>query len=116
MSRPLVKVQGWCPMGCGQTLYLDDLGRIYCDEFDCTNFEAAAELLDDRETGHIVVFGQVGFTIRHPLRERIADELMGCDLMGAAQGFDQETIGRFRATRRAGGPEWVFAPLEDVDA
>lgn len=80
----MIKVQGYCPMGCGQTLFLADSGNITCnyrsDTDGCPQPDAASMLLEDRETEHIVELREDGFTIRHPLRERLNDDLLSCDL------------------------------------
>jgi hypothetical protein len=56
-------------------------------------------LLADQESEHIVVFGETGFTIRHPLRERLDDALMDCDLHKdiAAMGGPPVRSGTYRA-------------------
>ena len=73
-------VDGYCPMGCGRTLFLADDGDITCSYLHCPRRDAVTELLADRETEHIVIFAETEFTIRHPLRERLDDALMDCDL------------------------------------
>jgi hypothetical protein len=74
------EVQGYCPMGCGPTLHLTRGGTIACRHSCCPRRYAAAEVLYDQETEHIIVFGETGFTVRHPLRERLGDALMDCEL------------------------------------
>lgn len=52
------KVQGYCPMGCGATLFLGEGGHITCSWLECPRPHAADELLaalvavaaDDPET------------------------------------------------------------------
>lgn len=75
-----VRLAGYCPMGCGQTLFVAAGGYITCARLTCPRPDAVASLLEDQETDHVVAFGLIGFTIRHPLRERLGDALMGCDL------------------------------------
>lgn len=74
------RVQGHCPMGCGETLFLGSGGYVTCSFSTCPRPDAVADLLDDHETEHIVELGESGFTVRHPLRERLDDALMQCDL------------------------------------
>ena len=38
------------------------------------------DLLNDPETEHIVSFTKTGFTVKHPLRERLNDALLSCAL------------------------------------
>lgn len=93
-------VQGFCPMGCGQTLYRSEAGRVWCDNVDCTDDAAVHRLLEDQETEHIVRIGTGGFTIRHPLRERVNDELIRCTLTEHIRwvGHDHMSPGDYRAT------------------
>lgn len=72
------KVQGYCPMGCGDTLFLGSGGHITCSYIGCAEPDAVSTLLDDPETRHVVEFEETGFTIRHPIRERLRDQLMDC--------------------------------------
>ena len=76
----MTDVQGNCPMGCGHTLFLAEGGYITCFYVHCPRRDAASDILADRETEHIVIFAETEFTIRHPLRERLDDALMDCDL------------------------------------
>jgi hypothetical protein len=75
-----MKVAGYCPMGCGETLFLGSGGYVTCSFTGCPRPDAAAGVLNDREAHHTVRLDEAGFTIRHPLRERLDDELMRCSL------------------------------------
>src|SRR6266540_3273513 len=68
-------VLGWCPMGCGETLMLHAGDWIGCGDDACPCPDAVTQILADRESEHQVRFDPPGggFTIRHPLRERIND-------------------------------------------
>lgn len=74
------KVQGYCPMGCGKTLFLGDGGYVTCSLLGCPNPSAVSDLLETRETEHVVRLWADDFTIQHPLRERVAGELFDCDV------------------------------------
>lgn len=67
-------------MGCGETLEHHDEGQIRCRHMRCPRPGAVTELLLDDETEHIVSFTKDGFTVKHPLRERLDDGLLTCDL------------------------------------
>lgn len=73
-------VPGYCPMCGGQSLFRASGGHITCSRSDCPNPTAVDEILAERETEHIVQLGHDNFTVRHPLRERLNDELMDCEL------------------------------------
>lgn len=70
-------VRGYCPMGCGESLVLE-AARIRCDDFACRNRDAVHEILANPETQHIVRLDESDFSVKHPLRERIEDELFEC--------------------------------------
>lgn len=109
MSGPGCTVQGWCPMGCDAGLVLGRGARVTCASLDCPRPDAAAEILADRETGHIVTFTRDGFTIRHPLRERLDDALMDCALHEHCASLPGPPVrpGKYRAART--GPDGYWA-------
>lgn len=80
-------VRGYCPMGCGESLVLE-AARIRCDDFACRNRDAVHEILSNSETEHIVVLAEDDFTIKHPLRERIEDELFECPVHQALHALN----------------------------
>jgi len=95
-----IGVQGYCPMGCGQTLFLGDGGYVTCSFSECPERSAVSDILDDRETEHIVELGDSSFSVQHPLRERLNGDLFTCalhqwisDLPGPPR-----RPGRYRAT------------------
>lgn len=93
------EVKGYCPMGCGGTLFLASGGYVTCSWIECPNPTAACDLLLDPETEHIVVLTADGFSIQHPLRERLEGELFDCGLhriLSAAEG-PPWLPGRYRA-------------------
>lgn len=105
-------ITGYCPMGCGRTLFLADGGYPTCTYIRCPRPDAVSDLLEDRETEHIVVFGDDTFTVRHPLRERLDDALMECKLHEHIAGLDGPPVrpGRYRARTASGG--WTWEPLQ----
>lgn len=101
-------VTGYCPMGCGRTLFLADGGYVTCSYIHCPRRDAVADLLGDKETAHIVEFGAEVFTVRHPLRERLDDALMTCALHEYIAGLGGPPVqpGRYRAT--SSGERWMW--------
>lgn len=78
---PMIDVMGNCPMGCGRTLHLNpDGGMIACLNKECPRPLAVTDLLVKVTTDHLVEIGPLGFTIKHPLLERIDDKLFDCPL------------------------------------
>ena len=74
-------VQGFCPMGCGETLRLNPNGRVFCLDPRCADENAVFKILSDSETTHVIRVGNGGRTIKHPLRERVEDDLLyRCDI------------------------------------
>lgn len=104
------KISGYCPMGCGQTLFVADGGHITCSHLRCPRPTAVDDLLEDRETEHVVKFDAIKYTVRHPLRERLDDALMTCDLYEHIAGLNGPPVapGRYRASRVNGGWVWVL--------
>lgn len=62
--RPGLPVAGFCPMGCGATLFVGSGGHVTCRRISCPDPSAVDRLLDDRETEHVVEFRLADFTIR----------------------------------------------------
>lgn len=107
----MTEIDGYCPMGCGQTLFVAS-GHIHCSLSNCPRPAAVAEILDDREVEHLVTFSDTAFTVRHPLRERLDDALMQCQLHEHIAGLSGPPVqsGRYRAL--AEGPdEWSWWPV-----
>lgn len=96
------KVAGYCPMGCGQTLFLASGGFVTCSLDVCPRPDAAADILGDPESHHIVSLGEATFTVRHPLRERLDDALMRCTL--------HEWIANLSGPPRKAGTYRVYEP------
>lgn len=100
-------INGFCPMGCGKTLYLDG-PDIACCNSKCPRDTAAAEILADPQTGHIVELGMRDFSIIHPLRERLDGQLLECELSECLQdlGEPPQPPGRYRVT--GSGENWTW--------
>jgi hypothetical protein len=105
-------VEGYCPMGCGKTLFAGSGGYITCGRIECPRPDAVATLLEDRETEHVVMFSLTAFTVRHPLRERLDDALMECQLHEYIAALDGPPVepGRYRAREAAGKWSWERVP------
>lgn len=110
LAKPQVRtVAGECPMGCGATLYLDHVDQITCSSGDCTRPHAAAEILTDGETAHIVHLGPHDFSTVHPLAERLDHKLLTCRVirMVSSTGAPPQPVGSYRVNTTAGGLEWT---------
>jgi len=109
-------VLGWCPMGCGQTLGLhEDDGRVLCSDQTCPCPDAVNQILADQESEHQVRFDPPGggFTIRHPLRERVNDALLDCELHAYCEDLDGPPIapGLYRATWSGERARWEWEKI-----
>lgn len=91
-------IAGYCPMGCGETLVVGEDGCPVCTHIDCSRPGALTELLENDETEHVVTIREDGFTVEHPLRERLDGALHECKLHQDLQGADgpPEEPGRYR--------------------
>lgn len=111
-------IKGYCPMGCGETLFVGAGGYITCSYIPCPKPGAVATLLDDRETEHVVEFGGKTFVIWHPLREHIEhDALFLCSLHAHITGLSGPPVkpGRYHAIRSdnaIGGERWSWWPIQ----
>ncbi len=110
-----MNIVGYCPMGCGRTLFVGDGGYITCSFVECPEPDAVSTLLEDRETEHVVEFGESTFTVRHPLRERLRDEVLTCDLHRFCADLPgpPPQLGRYRTLPRMDGATgWAFEAVE----
>lgn len=120
-------VDGYCPMGCGRTLFLslpgkDGRGGVTCSFVECPNPIVVDLLLADPETEHIVIIDVDTFNVQHPLRERIDGALFSCDLHTWLRDLDgpPHRPGRYRArgphapdkdSESVGWSPWTFERL-----
>lgn len=104
-------IVGWCPMGCGTTLFVGSGGHITCSFLGCPRPTAVDELLEERETEHLVQLGETSFTVQHPLRERLDADLWTCDVHRKIEELDgpPRQPGRYRVIVRPGTP-WAWMP------
>lgn len=111
----MINIEGFCPMGCGPTLRAEEtraVNKIVCWHENCPEPLAAQRILNDEETEHVIRFSGSGFTIRHPLRERLDDGLMNCELhltCIAMPGPPEGKTGTFRALEKNGA--WTFRAI-----
>lgn len=97
----MTRVVGNCPMGCGETLFLGTGGHVTCSRLACPRPTAVDELLAAAETEHIATIHEDGFTVEHPLRERLDGALHDCELHQELQaaGGPPAKPGRYRVVR-----------------
>lgn len=104
-------------MGCGQTLVIGTGRHITCARAFCPNPAAADQILESgKETQHLVDLDNSGFSILHPLRERLDDDeggLWGCALHSHIQSLSGPPVppGRYRAfpvADQADGTSWIY--------
>jgi hypothetical protein len=111
------EVQGYCPMGCGQTLRLGAGGFVTCGNPECPDPKAMTKLIEDPpETAHTVLFADDDtFTIQHPIRERLEGELFICALHTYLVGLEGPPVvpGRYRVTPVSRG--WQFTKITETE-
>lgn len=109
-------VAGHCPMGCGPHLHVMSGGMVKCLAEGCPDPGAVTKILADRETGHVADVTEDGWTLKHPLRERIGDGLFTCGAGGAlarlAEAGALPAPGRWRLRLDADGSFPVFEAAE----
>lgn len=99
-SRP--EVAGYCPECGSGLLFLGDGGHVTCGMPDCPAPGAADGILADQQTSHVAVFTDTEFTLRHPLRERLGDALLTCQVHTALAAGRVMPPGRY-VVRAEGG-------------
>lgn len=113
-----IRMAGWCPMGCGQTLLARPSStggaHIECYADGCPRPDAVSVILDNSETGHLIRFEKTTFTILHPLAERLDTSSLSCDLQAycnllVGPPFPTFLPGLYRATRCTDRPGFWFA-------
>lgn len=99
---PDMKVAGCCPQGCGETLQRRGSdGVVWCGARDCPRPDSVHLVLQDPETEHVVSVGEFGYTIQHPLRERVHGALFECSVHADVSNTVDERMGepgRYRVT------------------
>ncbi len=109
----MILADGYCPMGCGEQLILKD-HRLWCVYHACPRPTAAAEILADSGTRHIIEIAPDGkFSIWHPLRERLDNASGHCALLEIllADGLLLDLqIGRYQADTDSQA-DWSFEKL-----
>lgn len=114
-----IALTGYCPMGCGQTLVAALNGVIVCTNgVNCPCPVASTLILRDAETEHIVTLERSDFKIKHPLRERLGDELLDCQLHTMLVALDGPPAkpGTYRVTNTAPTstvPKWTYTALAE---
>jgi hypothetical protein len=95
------QVNGFCPMGCGETLWLDTHGYVTCQNVECERPRAASELLA-LPADHFVTFDDFGFTVEHPMRERVLGTMPKCEVHAALRKLQGPPVpnGRYKVTKR----------------
>lgn len=113
-SEAHASVQGVCPACGNRTLFRGAGGHITCSWVGspragiagCPDPCAADTLLsaEHAHTDHIVTFTDYGFTVQHPLRERIAGTMESCslhqELSRDLAGPPEQGAGSYRVVRR----------------
>lgn len=111
-------IKGFCP-ACGhEKLYRRQSdNKIVCSRYACPEPMAAHQILTDHETGHIVEFHREGgFSIWHPLRERIDRRILSCPLHAWLEHNRPDVAdrpGQYRAVDHE--DHWLFQALDVQD-
>ena len=86
-------------MGCGPTLHVMSGGLIMCLSRACPDPGAVTAIISDPEFLDVVEFGEDGWRIIHPLRERVNKDLFRCPVHTAVATLEENPEdGRYRAS------------------
>lgn len=111
-----MKVQGFCPMGCGQTLFLGAGGHITCSWAHCPDPGALDTIANEAVTEHIIHIRALDFTIRHPLRDRVGRNLELCGFHEWLSSLDAPPMppGTYLVAPSSDGWTWTPHPTPQV--
>lgn len=123
LKDPGPKVQGYCPMGCGQTLFLGSSGYVTCATLECPRPDAASLLLEEQETDHVAIFADDDtFSLLHPLRERLEGELFDCRLHNHLSSLSEAPVapGKYHVSYLGAGnglwgESWEFEEITESE-
>lgn len=83
-----VRINGRCPMGCGETLAVAGGGHIVCMALQCPDPAMLDKVISHEAMDrHIVILDDEGFSVQHPLSERLTD-MTECDVHQAMHEQD----------------------------
>jgi hypothetical protein len=87
----MVMVEGRCP-ACGGRLHLEG-NRLACMASVCPRPTAAHEILNEpQRQDHIVSLSEDGYSVQHPLVERLDNELLNCPLSNQVAEFGRDWV------------------------
>ena len=91
---------------------------IVCRREGCPRPGAVSEIIADPEFEHVVTFEDTGFTVRHPLRERLDDEMFRCTVHGYLAQLTAPPVpnGRYRMALNKVAQEYEYVHLGYVTA
>jgi len=110
----VISVAGTCPSCGGRSLVVDDDDEIDCIRAFCKRPTAAHELLNVAEhVDHVVVLFPEGFEMKHPLIERLDDDLFSCALHCwiSEQTEPPREFGTYRVAW-SDGAGWQWTPIQ----
>lgn len=84
----MIRVAGYCPMGCGEKLVLGEDDAIVCVGNGCPDPYRLRDILADDRVDHLLFHHGDTFTLKHPLRER-PEEMMTCALFDRIKQVDE---------------------------
>lgn len=107
----MIYISGLCPMGCGDTLLVNDEYRISCYGSQCPRPSAADEILSEPTAGHIMETNIFRYDLIHPLRERLDQQLLQCELSRYLDTLESTPVspGRYQVT--GSGTDWHYESL-----
>lgn len=101
-------------MGCGPHLHVMPGGMIMRLAPGCPDRGAVTGIISDPETGHVADVTEDGWTLKHPLRERLGDGLFACtagEVMRRAEEDGALLPGRWRLLPGTDGAAAAFQAI-----
>jgi hypothetical protein len=101
------EIKGYCPMGCGSTLFLGEGGFVTCSWINCPDPEAVTKILEGAaERDHTVLITETMWTMQHPLRERVENDLFQCEMGKRITNYTAKVLLEPGLYRISSSPPW----------
>ena len=104
------RIRGYCPWGCGETLFIAASGFVTCSNPGCDRPTGLSAILSDPETEDLVRRIRGEWIVKHPLRERMGNALFNCKVPTTPPVPPRGIVGVYRVTRKGNGWEWEEVP------
>src|ERR1017187_5858481 len=105
----MTHIDGYCPSCGSRQLVASDDGQILCKQEGCALPSAASQILNQGgETGHILESRDDGWTLMHPLRERLEGGLFRWAVADTVNAIGPPAMLGYYRILAAAGTAWEY--------